>query len=272
MSPVFAAAALHYRYPGSQAAAVNDVTLKIESGSFTALIGPNGSGKSTLLKLLVGALRPESGTASYQGRDSVSWDRRELARAVGVVPQLEEMLFPFTVRELVGMGRYPHLGSWQNEREQDRAAIDRALQRCDVSSLADRTLQMLSGGERQRVRIARALAQEPTVLVLDEPTAALDVGHEMALFELLAELRRHDGATILAATHNVNLAARYASSMVLLSEGSAVVSGTPDEVLQRDRIEEVYQWPVLVTRHPGPGPDTGAPQIVTLAGDGTTPT
>jgi iron complex transport system ATP-binding protein len=265
VSALFQAEQLGFRYPDHDRDALHDAVVSIGEGEFCAIIGPNGSGKSTLLRLLLGVLKPTRGRALFRGRPAAEWNRRELARQVGVVAQIEELFFPFTVRELVGMGRYPHLGAWQAERAEDRSAIDRALERCDVHDLQTRTLQRLSGGERQRVRLARALAQEPGTLVLDEPTASLDLGHEMALFELLASLREQDGATIVAATHNLNLAARYASTIVLLSEGGVVGVGRPNDVLERAPIERVYQWPVLVTRHPGPGRDTGAPQIVPLA-------
>ncbi len=264
MSALFEASNLGFRYTGHERAAVTGISLSIAEGEFCAIIGPNGSGKSTLLRLLLGVLRPESGRALYRGKDAQEWDRRELAQEVGVVPQIEELFFPFTVRELVAMGRYPHLGAWQLERVSDRNAIERALQRCDVHNLQDRTMQRLSGGERQRVRLARALAQEPVALVLDEPTASLDLGHEMALFELLARQRDQDGATIVAATHNLNLAARFATQVILLAGGAAIARGAPADVLTADRIQSVYGWPVRVQLHEGPGPDRGAPQIVPL--------
>jgi iron complex transport system ATP-binding protein len=263
---LFETTALSFRYPGAATDALSGVSVSIPASEFCAFIGPNGSGKSTLLKLLVGLLKPTGGSAQYRGQPAHEWDRRALARQVGVVTQIEELMFPFTVRELVAMGRYPHLGAWQSERAVDREAIERALERCDVTSLLERTVQQLSGGERQRVRIARALAQEPAVLILDEPTASLDVGHEMALFELMAELCTRDGATVIAATHNINLAARYAQRMVLLAGGSAISSGTPKDVLTREQIEKVYEWPVVVGEHPGPGRDAGAVQIIPLAG------
>jgi iron complex transport system ATP-binding protein len=265
MSAVFEAALASFRYGESAPLAVDEASLRVEPADFCALIGPNGSGKSTLLKLLLGVLRPTSGTVNYLDRPAAECDRRIMAQQIGVVPQLEEMLFPFTVRELVAMGRYPHLGAWQRERDQDRAAIERAMQRCDVAALADRSVLNLSGGERQRVRVARALAQEPRSLVLDEPTAALDIGHEMALFELLAELRAVDDVTVVAATHNVNLAGRFASQVALFDRGRTVAFGASADVLTSERISAVYHWPVSIQPHPGPGADTGAPQVVVIS-------
>ena len=264
MSGSFTADRLSFTYPAGTPA-VSDVTLAIDEREFFALIGPNGSGKSTLLKLLLGVLSPSDGSARFAGRAVATMDRREIARRIGVVAQIEELLFPFTARELVAMGRYPHLGPWQREGARDRAAIERAMALCDVTELGNRLVQQLSGGERQRVRVARALAQEPDTLVLDEPTSALDLGHEMAVFELLAELRREHGMTVVASTHNINLAARFATRLLLMHEGRAVASGTPAQVLTHEHIGSTYAWPVLIAPHPGPGSDTGAPQLIPLS-------
>jgi iron complex transport system ATP-binding protein len=234
--------------------AVAHVSLGIASGAFTAILGPNGAGKSTLLQLLVGTLRPTSGRVLLDGRSVREWSQRDLARAIGVVPQAEAES-AFTVREIVAMGRYPHLGAWQRERDVDRAAIERAMDRCAVSAFGGRWISTLSGGERQRVRLARALAQEPSTLVLDEPTTFLDISHEMTAFELLHRLRT-DGATVVVVTHNINLAARYADELVLMDRGRVVAHGTPGDVLRRDRISAVYAWPVTVIEH------AGAPHIV----------
>ena len=160
-----------------------------------------------------------------------------------------------TVRELVAMGRYPHLGAWRREGDADRTAIAHAMRRCEVDGLADRSVLELSGGERQRARLARALAQEPRTLVFDEPSAALDIAHEMALFDLLSELR-DDGVSIVIAIHNINVAARYADRLVLLHDGGVAAEGAPAAVLTREVIESVYEWPVLI------GSADGAPQVV----------
>lgn len=257
---------LVFRYPEAAAPALDGVSLEVPAGGCTALLGPNGSGKSTLLRLLLGTLRPQSGEVAFAGRAVDAWPRRAMAREVGVVPQGEDAAFPMTVRETVAMGRYPHLGPWRREGDADRRAVDDAMRRCDVHALADRPLGQISGGERQRARVARALAQEAPALALDEPTAALDVGHEMAIFELLRDLGRA-GKTILLVTHNLNLAARYADRLVLLDRGRVAAQGGPAEVMTRATVERVYGWPVQLTAHPGPGPDTGAPQVVPLAGE-----
>lgn len=263
--PVFAVQHLGFHYRGVPRPALAEISFDVAPGTVHGIIGPNGSGKSTLLRLLLGALEPGTGAVHYEGRPLADWSRRELARAVGVVPQREELAFPLTVRQLVAMGRYPHLRTWQREGATDRRAIDHALDRCDVARFAGRTLGTLSGGELQRVLLARALAQEPRTLVLDEPTAALDIHHEMAIFELLAALAARDGVTVVVVTHNLNLAARYADRLLLLDRGRTVCAGTPAEVMVRETLERVYGWPLAVTEHPGPGPDTGAPQVVSLA-------
>lgn len=258
---------LTYSYPRSAMHALRDVSLRIAAGRCTAVIGPNGSGKSTLLRLLLGAATPTSGTVELGGRPIHDWDRREFARAVGVVPQEENISFPITVHDLVAMGRYPHLGPLRSESAADRAAIDAAMLRCDVLDIRHRWVGEISGGERQRALLARALAQQPRVLALDEPTRALDVRHEMEMFELVRELVATSGVTALLVTHNLNLAARYADTLLLLDRGVLAGAGPPEEVLRRELLEAVYDWPVRITRHPGPGRDTGSPQVTPLARD-----
>jgi iron complex transport system ATP-binding protein len=256
---------LTFRYPEAAAYAVDGVSLEVPHGACTAVLGPNGSGKSTLLRLLLGVLQPLGGEVAFRDRPVRAWTRDAVAREVGVVPQGEEIVFPLSVRELVAMGRYPHLGPWRREGPRDVDAIVEAMTRCDVTPLADRPIATLSGGERQLARIARALAQQPGALALDEPTVALDMRHEMAIFELLRDLGRR-GVTILLVTHNLNLAARYADQLVLLDGGRVAAYGTPGDVLNRELVEAVYRWPVRMLHHPGPGPDEGVPQVVPLGG------
>ncbi|MGQ0814949.1 MAG: ABC transporter ATP-binding protein [Gemmatimonadota bacterium] len=261
----FVARAVSVTYSRGRVSALEAVSVTVQRGTLFAIIGPNGSGKSTLVRTLLGAIPPDSGEVSYEGRRIAEWARAELARNVGAVTQLEEMPFPVTVRELVAMGRYPHLGALRGEREADRIAIERAMKRCDVAALGARAMDTLSGGERQRARIARALAQTPNTLVLDEPTAALDIAHEMAVFELLRSLAHDEARTVVVATHHLNLAARYSDALLLLSEGRVAVTGRPSEVMRKDILESVYHWPVSVRQHAGPGFDAGAPQIAPLS-------
>jgi iron complex transport system ATP-binding protein len=260
---VFEAESVRFRYPGAREPALDGVHLCVARGTLYAVLGPNGSGKSTLLRLVLGVLRPDAGVVRIEGRPIEAWGRRELALRIGVVAQSEELVFPVTVHEMVGMGRYPHLGPFRRAGRADHEAVERAMARCDVTGFAARLVSTLSGGERQRVRVARALAQEPDALVLDEPTAALDMAHEMAVFELLAGLCA-EGATIVVVTHNINLAARYADRLLLLDGGRVAAEGRPADVLTRKTIERVYGWPVQVVPHPGPGVDAGAPQVVAV--------
>lgn len=256
-TPALAAEGVIYRYPGASANAVDGITFAAGARSITALLGPNGSGKTTLLRLLVGGERPQAGHVSFAGRPLAEWDRRELARRLAVVTQLEHLPFPISVEDLVAMGRYPHLGPWRAAGKADRAAMEAAMHQCGVGDLRRRGFQTLSGGERQRVRIARALAQEPTVLVLDEPTASLDMHYEMAIFHLLAELRSSGGVTVVVVTHNVNLAARFADRLVLMKAGQVAVEGAPGDVLTAENVSPVFEWPVSVVVQPfkeGPAP------------------
>jgi len=237
-----------YRYPGARTEALHDVALALGAGDFHAVLGPNGSGKTTLVRVALGVLVPHQGAARLLGRPAAGWQRRELARIAAVVAQREENLFPQRVRDTVLLGRYPHLSLWGDERPADHAAVARALERCDIAHLADRWIWTLSGGEYQRVRLARALAQEPRLLVLDEPTSSLDVRHEMELFELARRLADESRLAILLITHHLNLAARFADRLLLLSEGGVVAHGPPGDVLTREAVERVFGWPVAIER------------------------
>jgi iron complex transport system ATP-binding protein len=191
-----------------------------------------------------------------------------MARRVGVVSQTEEPAFPIKAREMVELGRYPHLGPWRPPRSEDHAAVDDAMRRCEVVEFADRDVTTLSAGERQRVRIARALAQQPDTLALDEPTASLDIAHEMAIFDLLAALAA-EGTTVVLVTHNINLAARYATRLLLLDAGRMAGLGSAADVLRRDTLERVYRWPIAVaplSRDIAEHHDAGSPQVVPLRG------
>jgi len=255
----FTAERLVVRYPRSRDPALDGVSMDVPDGALYAVLGPNGSGKSTLLKALLGVLRASEGRALVDGRDAASWSRRELARAVGVVPQAETIAFPLTVREIVAMGRYPYLGPLRGERDEDRAAIRTALEQCEVAELESRDVTTLSGGELQRVRLARALAQEPRALVLDEPTASLDIHHEMAILELLREWA-DGGMTVLVVTHGLDLAARFADHMLLLARGRVAAEGPPARVMDSDILEAVYRWPIAVATDPA----TGTPRVTPL--------
>ena len=251
-------AGVRYRYPGVDHDAVGGVTLHVREGELVGIVGPNGSGKTTLLRLLVGVLRASAGGVTVAGKPVGEWNRRELARIIGVVPQREEPVFPLTVEETVLLGRYPHMGALAAPRRADRAAVRSALERCDVVAFADRRISTLSGGEWQRVRVARALAQEPKVLILDEPTANLDIRHEMEVFELVSDLVHRDGIGGVVVTHHVNLAVRFVDKMLVINGGRVEAFGTPREVMTREVMERVFQWPVHIETI------DGVPQFVPL--------
>jgi len=250
------------RYPRAAADVLRDVSLEAPRGRITAIVGPNGSGKSTLVRALIGRQPLRAGTVTIDGRPIEALGRRDVATRVAVVTQREEPAFPIDVPEYVRLGRFPHLGTWRSPDAGDRAAVERALSLAGVTALASRRIDTLSGGEWQRVRLARALAQGGDALVLDEPTTFLDVGHEMAVFELLSHLAHRERLAVLLVSHQLNLVARFADTMVLLHRGAVVAAGAPGEIMQGPVLEMVYDWPVVIARDPA----VGAPTLVPLRG------
>ncbi|MFW6175665.1 MAG: ABC transporter ATP-binding protein [Acidobacteriota bacterium] len=258
----FETRSLSVRYRPGRPRALDKVSMSVPAGALYAVLGPNGSGKSTLMRALLGAVRAEEGEARVEGRSVEDWKRGELARRVGAVSQTEAIAFPLSVRELVEMGRYPHLGPIRPMGRRDREAVEAALDRCDALPLADRDVATLSGGEFQRVRIARALAQEPAALMLDEPTAALDIRHEMAILGLLRDAA-DEGRTVVLITHHLNVAARFSDRVLLLHDGRVAAEGPVQEVFTAEILQSVYGWPLSVA----PDPVTGAPSVTPLGPD-----
>jgi iron complex transport system ATP-binding protein len=240
-------------YPGAPTPALSDVSLRVRGGDVAALLGANGAGKSTLLRVAAGILSPTSGTARVGGSDVATKRRQELAREMAFVPQTEAIAWGFRVRDVVAMGRAPHQGVWMQESAVDRAAIDDALDRCDLASLAERRMETLSGGEQRRVSIARALAQRPRVLLLDEPAAFLDVRHRLGLYRLLADAAARDRIACVVAMHDLDAAARFASNAILMREGRILAAGTPDEVMTPARLEAALDAEVAVGVHAASG-------------------
>jgi iron complex transport system ATP-binding protein len=220
--------------------ALDDVSVAVLPGSLTGLLGPNGCGKSTLLRLMTGVERPAHGTVRLDGRDLASYPRRELARRISVVPQDTHPAFDYPVMDMVLMGRHPHLGTFQLEGPEDFAAAERALAATGIRHLADRSFFALSGGEKQRVVIAGALAQDGDVLLLDEPTASLDLGAQWDIAELLRRLHIDRAATMVMATHDLNLAASLCDQLVLMKEGRVLAQGPTPEVLTAANVRALY--------------------------------
>jgi iron complex transport system ATP-binding protein len=236
MTALLEGRSLTFAYDDRQVLSGVDFTL--EKGELVALVGPNGAGKSTLLHVLLGVL-DATGTVLLSGRPLRDLPRSEIARHVAFVPQEARSDFAFTVRELVAMGRTPHLGRFQPERREDGRAIEHALSVTETLPFADRLVSELSGGERQRVHMARAIAQETEVLLLDEPTSSLDVAHQLEVMALLAGLVG-GGKAAAVALHDLSLAARFATRVVLLARGRVVASGRPEDVITEEALSRHF--------------------------------
>lgn len=242
--------------------ALTDLSVSVRQGELFGLLGPNGSGKSTLVRLLSRVLSPCCGTIRLAGKDLQGYRREELARQIAVVPQETRVELPFSVLEVVLMGRTPYLSGFGFERARDLAVAYRAMEQTGVRALAARKIHELSGGERQRVILARAFAQEPRLLLLDEPTAFLDIKHQVEVYDVVKELCRQTGLTVIAALHDINLAASYCDRVALLRAGGVFCCGTPEEVCTRSNIETVYETEV----HVGFNESTGTIYVLPLAG------
>lgn len=240
---------------------LKDISFNVKKGEFLGVIGPNGSGKTTLLKSLNSTITPEEGDVFINGANIKGIKRRELARIMGMVPQEASLVFPFSVLEVVLMGRAPYLGRLSFEGEKDYEMAREAMEMTDTLSFATRSINELSGGERQRVLIARALAQQPQVMLLDESTAYLDIKHQIAFFDLIKTLNQEEGLTVMAVTHDVNLASIFCDRVMLLSKGTVHCMGTPGEVITESNIKEVYETDVLVDANP----QTGLPRVTLVA-------
>jgi len=239
---------------------LRDVTLAVNPGELFGIIGPNGSGKTTLVRILSRALLPQAGRVHLFGKPLAEYERRELARTLAVAPQESSVAFPFSGLEIVLMGRSPYLGRFAFAGARDLDVARNALQLTDAAGFAERRLHELSGGEKQRVVLARALAQEPRLLFLDEPTTFLDLKHQAATYRLASRLCRDQGLTVVAVTHDLNLAAQSCDRLLLLSQGRVAMVGTPAEVLTPARLEEVFEVAIEVTRS-----GSGRPLVVPAA-------
>lgn len=241
---------VRFGYGASGPEVLHGVSLAAECGTLHGVIGPNGSGKSTLLRVIGGAARPSSGCVLLDGQDISSLSPRQAAQRVAAVGASEAVVFSFSVEETVMMGRSPHLRFLTSETSLDVAKAREAMERTGVAHLAERRITALSSGERQRVLIARALAQEPRVLLLDEPTAHLDVNFQVEIMELVQALAHESGITTIAVLHDLNLAGRYCDRITMLSSGQVAACGAPGEVLTEEHLLEVYGVRAIVGRRP----------------------
>lgn len=251
------AAGLDFEYrPGQRV--LTGVDLRAEAGKLLCVLGPNGSGKTTLLRCLLGRLKPKAGTIRLDQRDLTDYGPRELARRLAYVPQVAVSAFAFTAMELVLMGRFAHAGLLGLAGEQDRAVARQAMVMTETADFASRTLDELSGGEAQRVMVARALAQQPTVMLLDEPTSHLDIRNQLMIYAMMHRLAHEWPMAVVCVSHDVNLAARFADRLVLMRDGRIAAAGTCEQVIREDVLGRVYD--VEVDLIPT-GDDAAAPLV-----------
>ncbi|MDR9430345.1 MAG: heme ABC transporter ATP-binding protein [Natronomonas sp.] len=239
---------------------LDDVELFVDGGEFLALVGPNGAGKTTLLRTCNGLLSPDRGDVYVGGRPVAECSAREIGQLVATVPQETTVAFEFPVADIVEMGRTPHRSRFEPADDADRAAVDDALERTDTVRFAERSVEELSGGERQRVMVARALAQDAPILLLDEPTASLDINHQVRMLALARALA-DDGRTVVAAIHDLELAARFCDRMALLSDGALLAEGSPETVLTSGRLEAAFDVRTAIATNPV----TGTPAVTPLS-------
>jgi iron complex transport system ATP-binding protein len=226
------------------------ITAEIRAGEFVALVGPNGAGKSTFLKILAGLLHGYTGSIEFSDKPLRGFTARELAKRIAVVPQETHMVFPFTAGEIVMMGRLPHRNAVLFDSPRDRGLAREAMSLTDTAELAAKKFGELSGGERQRVVLASALAQDPEVLLLDEPTVYLDLKHQIQFYDILERLNSQRKLTIVSVTHDVNLAARYARRMIAMRCGVFVADGSPNDVLTPEHLYEIFEITAAVFKRP----------------------
>ncbi|MBC2713875.1 MAG: ABC transporter ATP-binding protein [Desulfobacteraceae bacterium] len=239
---------LTYSYDGT--VVLNNLSFTVRKGEFFIVIGPNGSGKTTLMKIIAGLIKNQSGELEIKGQPIKNYKRKILARQIAFVPQQVSIDFPFIVSDVVLFGRSPHLGTFGLESSKDINLAKQAMKFTEVGHLAGRRLNQLSGGECQRVFIARAICQDPDIIVLDEPTASLDIAHQLKIMDMMEKMKQEKGITVIMVSHDVNLAAIYADTLMLINQGELVKVGPPGGVLTYKTLEAVYGCPLLVDENP----------------------
>lgn len=241
---------------------LKDIHFSIKQGESIGIIGPNGSGKTSLLELLAGVAKPKAGHVYYQGQNIKHYAKKEFAQSVAVLQQEALPAIDFTVRQIVEMGRYPYQ-NWLGEEKTDVSEfIDQIMEKMGLTSLAHRELSHLSGGERQRVALAKIMVQQPTLVMLDEPTTYLDIGHQIQLMDEIRSWQRATNLTVVSVLHDLNLAALYCEQLILMHQGQIVKKGTPEEIIQKEVIQSVYGTTPVIIQHP----TANVPQVI-LAGD-----
>ena len=231
-----------------QETVLHHITMNVEPGEFIGVIGPNGSGKSTLLKLLGGVLKPGSGQLLFKGKNYLDYKRKQLARSITWIPQEHPMVFPFKVSEVVLMGRHPYLSAFTFEGDEDIEIARSAMERTQTIQFSQRNFNEISGGEKQRVVIAGAITQEPELMILDEPTSALDIKYQIQILNILKQLNESEKMTVILAMHDLHLASKFCSRLVLLEEGKIFQDGETEGVLRKEHIEKVYGVKVHLIR------------------------
>jgi iron complex transport system ATP-binding protein len=258
MEPILTLKNVGYRY--GQIQAIKGIDLQVYGGEILGVLGPNGSGKSTLLKVLDGILVPQEGEVLIEDSPFAAFGRSHLAREVAMVAQESHFRFSFSTLEVVLMGRFPHLKRLQFEGKRDMEVAMDALRATHTLEFAERYIHELSGGEKQRVLIARALAQEPRVILLDEPTSFLDLKFKREIFQLISSLSLEKGLSVVVVSHDIDLTSQYCRRVIMLKDGSIFKTGVPNEVITASNIEAVYDCPVLVDKNPA----TGRPRVTPL--------
>jgi iron complex transport system ATP-binding protein len=254
MTPAISADNISVRY--GEHHVIEQFSLAVDQGGFIGILGPNGCGKTTFLRAISRILKPDKGAVFIEGLDAESFDSRALAKTIGCVGQETDVAFPFTVREIVLMGRYPHIGKLAPLSPKDLAIADEAMKTTNTYHLADRLITEISGGERQRVLIARTLTQQPKILLLDEPTSHLDINHQIEIMELIRDLTPK--ITVIGVFHDLNLASYFCDRIVLMKQGKILAVGTPAEVLTPEKIRESFSVGMMVSTHPL----TGKPHLI----------
>lgn len=255
MEPLLSLKNVGFRY--EQAWALRNLDLGLEAGEILGILGPNGSGKSTLLKTMDGLAKPQEGKILLNGIPLSGLRRSDIAREMAMVGQETYFQFPFSALEVVLMGRFPRLNRLQFEREEDMEVAQRALKATHTEGLARRSICELSGGEKQRILIARALTQEPRIILLDEPTSFLDLKYKGEIYKLITQLNRDEGLSVVVVSHDLDLVSQYCHRVIMLKSGRSFVVGAPEKVITAENIEKVYECPVVVDPHPV----TGKPRV-----------